>query len=586
MVNRYDNPAQAQFIDTYAPLPFQQLYTLGKDANARVDKAISDLSGALDKWSDFRSPSLKDMQTWYDETLGKAKPIIDKLSQNIDLLKTPEGRAQINSIINNVDRLKLSTLLQSKEGMEQRMKFNQQLAAAGKFNEMWHNVDFANYDSTKSGIFNDIAPLAYKDIRELADPYYAKLQKGYLYTDGNYDYFGNTRGDIEKVADAHLNDIVNTPEAQKHMEVYKRNTGASDAEAIQWLRNSIVESNIDRTIRPTREVNPFSLITARAAATKKASGEETMPVQFSTKLASTLLSKPGTVKTEDGVTIKYNSKFERAQKTFTPGSKWQKSYVDRVTESGKQLPLNRNKTAKTIWEELSTDIGSQVNFINDAELDKNSIVKGINGSPIYSGNNIFGMMTQEQYVNAKMGVPVNNANWSSARTKFEQDLINNNIPNMGITPTSKVLLENGLPGNESYTQEYKAYIPVDYFLNNKDIYKDYFDTGFFGDDTSEEIIKNEDFQKFVNSLNGKIPNYNGRIADIKSVRIADDGTFAPGHETQYNGVYIEIPVMKGVLNNEQTRERANLEEFQYSKLGSKGNINYRQSNEDLIYGEN
>lgn len=49
-----------------------------------------------------------------------------------------------------------------------------------------------------------------------------------------------------------------------------------------------------------------------------------MPVQFSTKLASTLLSKPGTVKTEDGVTIKYNSQFERAQKTFTPGSKWQK----------------------------------------------------------------------------------------------------------------------------------------------------------------------------------------------------------------------------------------------------------------------
>ena len=586
MVNRYDNPAQAQFIDTYAPLPFQQLYTLGKDANARVDKAISDLSGALGKWSDFRSPSLKDMQTWYDETLGKAKPIIDKLSQNIDLLKTPEGRAQINSIINNVDRLKLSTLLQSKEGMEQRMKFNQQLAAAGKFNEMWHNVDFANYDSTKSGIFNDIAPLAYKDIRELADPYYAKLQKGYLYTDGNYDYFGNTRGDIEKVADAHLNDIVNTPEAQKHMEVYKRNTGASDAEAIRWLRDSIVESNIDRTIRPTREVNPFSLNTARAAATKKASGEDVMPVQFSTKLASTLLSKPNDVKLEDGTVLKYDSQFEKAQKMFAPGSKWQKTYIDRVAENGQQLPLNRNNAAKAMWEELSMDIGSQADFINDAELDKSSVVKGINGSPIYSGNNIFGMMTQEQYVNAKMGVPVNSANWSPARARFEQDLINNNIPNMGINPTSRVLLENGLPGNESYTQEYKAYIPVDYFLNNKDIYKDYFDTGFFGDDTSEEIIKNEDFQKFVNSLNGKIPNYNGRIADIKSVRIEDDGTFAPGHETQYNGVYIEIPVMKGVLNNEQTRERANLEEFQYSKLGSKGNINYRQSNEDLIYGEN
>lgn len=586
MVNRYDNPAQAQFIDTYAPLPFQQLYALGKDANARVDKAISDLSGALDKWSDFRSPSLKDMRTWYNETLGKAKPIIDKLSQNIDLLKTPEGRAQINSIVNNVDRFTLARLLQSKKGMEMRIKFNQLLAAAGRFNEIWHNVDFANYDSMKSGIFNDVAPLPYKDIRELADPYYAKLQKGYLYTKGNYDYFGNTLSDLENVADAHLNDIVNTPEAQKHMEIYKRNTKASDAEAIQWLRNSIVESNIDRTIRPTREVNPFSLLSARAAATKKASGEDTIPVQFSTKLASTLLSKSNDVKLEDGTVLKYDSQFEKAQKMFAPGSKWQKTYIDRVAENGQQLPLNRNNAAKAMLEELSMDIGSQADFINDAELDKSSVVKGINGSPIYSGNNIFGMMTQEQYVNAKMGVPVNSANWSPARARFEQDLINNNIPNIGINPTSRVLLENGLPGNESYTQEYKAYIPVDYFLNNKDIYKDYFDTGFFGDDTSEEIIKNEDFQKFVNSLNGKIPNYNGRIADIKSVRIADDGTFAPGHETQYNGVYIEIPVMKGVLNNEQTRERANLEEFQYSKLGSKGNINYRQSNEDLIYGEN
>ena len=43
MVNRYDRPAEAQFINTYVPLPFQQLYTLGKEANARVDKAIADL---------------------------------------------------------------------------------------------------------------------------------------------------------------------------------------------------------------------------------------------------------------------------------------------------------------------------------------------------------------------------------------------------------------------------------------------------------------------------------------------------------------------------------------------------------------
>jgi hypothetical protein len=62
-VNRYDNPAQAQFIDTYVPIPFEQLYTLGKQANERVDKALADYRTAANTWADFQSQSMKDMQT-------------------------------------------------------------------------------------------------------------------------------------------------------------------------------------------------------------------------------------------------------------------------------------------------------------------------------------------------------------------------------------------------------------------------------------------------------------------------------------------------------------------------------------------
>lgn len=43
--------------------------------------------------------------------------------------------------------------------------------------------------------------------------------------------------------------------------------------------------------------------------------------------------------------------------------------------------------------------------------------------------------------------------------------------------------------------------------------------------------------------------------------------------------------MRQVLNNQQTRERANLEEFQYTKMGSKLNAAYRGDNEELIYGQ-
>lgn len=594
MVNRYDRPAEAQFINTYVPLPFQQLYTLGKEANARVDKAIADLSGALDKWSYFRSPSEKDTKAWYDETMGKAKPIIDKLAQNIDSLKTPEGRAQINSLINNVDRYKLATLKQSREGMLQRMEMNQKLAAAGKFNEMWHGVDFANYDTLTSGIYNDVSPLAYKDVRELSDPYYAKLQRGYLYTKGGYDYFGNSMEDIQAVADAHFNDIVSTPEAQKHMQLFKQRTGATDEEAQSWFRQQIIDSNIDRTIRPTRELNPYAKMAAEQAyriQLKAAENTQGSPVQFTTKLAATLMDRPyGPQTTVEGKKLTYNSQFDRIQKTFAPDSKYRDIYINRVDENGTQLPLNRNKSAYGIVSRLSTDIGSQANFINDAMLDKSSMVRGLAGTPIYSGNSVYGMMTPEQYINSKFGLSVNEANWNPNRVKFERDLIAGNIPNVGVTPTNKVLIENGIPGDEQFTQEYKAYVPVQYFIDN----------GYdFGETDPEKLIKNEDFNKFLSTLNGRLPSPSGDIVKKPNIKFGSDKNAAyreiqssgwlsdPQYAAaiQYDGIYVEVPVMRQVLNNQQTRERANLEEFQYTKMGSKLNAAYRGDNEELIYGQ-
>lgn len=273
-VNRYDNPAQAQFINTYVPIPFEQLYTLGKEAKAEVDKAYNAYTSALDKWGEFKSPSEVDTKAFYGETYGRALPIAEEMARNIDLIKTPEGRAKIFSAINNVDRAKLSMLKQSADNLRARQEINAKLMMEGKYNPLWHDVDFTNYNTQSSGIYNDLAPLAYKDIRELSDPYYSKLQKGYLYTKGGYDYFGNTMEDLEGVANAHLNDIANTPEAKMHMQKYMESTGANAQQALEWLRQSVIDSNIDRTIRPTREVNPYSLLAAKTQAAKKAKEQE------------------------------------------------------------------------------------------------------------------------------------------------------------------------------------------------------------------------------------------------------------------------------------------------------------------------
>lgn len=274
-MNEYNNPAQAQFINTYVPIPFNQLYQLGMQAKQDVETATSQLGNTISKWSEFTSPSQADTQTWYNETIGKAKPLINEMANNMDLMKSPEGRARINSIINNIDTSKLAAIKQSAINLGERQKLNQQLMLAGRYNPDWHNVDFANYNTAQKGVYDDLTPLAYKSVAEIANPYFNDLKDHFINQKGAYDYVGITQGDIENVAKSKFNDIYNTPEAQRHMQaMMQKDPNLTLEGAQQNLYKEVLQSQQDK-VRSNREVNQLYLTNlregyanARAAASR------------------------------------------------------------------------------------------------------------------------------------------------------------------------------------------------------------------------------------------------------------------------------------------------------------------------------
>ena len=273
-INRYDSPAEAQFIDTYVPIPFEKLYTLGKQAKEEVDKALADASAAFKEWGEFQSLSQKDIQTFYDETKGKALPVVNDLIKNPDKIKTVEGRMALQSVINNVDSAKLSALRQSAENMAAYDKLTKELMMKGLYNPDWHYRDFTNYDSTQ-GMFNE-TPIAYMDINELSKPYMDQMEKGYIGSDGMYDYYGNKPEDLEQVANAHLTDMINTPQGQMHIKMYMRNDpNLTYEDAVSKFREAVIASNQDRIIRPTRVANDFAkLAMANSYKNSKGSGSK------------------------------------------------------------------------------------------------------------------------------------------------------------------------------------------------------------------------------------------------------------------------------------------------------------------------
>lgn len=256
--NRFDKPIESEYISQYTPIPFEQLYAIGKANNERVDKAYQDLGNQFTKWSEFRSPSAVDTKRWYDLTVGAGQDVVNKLAANPDLIKTAEGRSLIQSFINTRPYNELSQLQQSREGLLQRQKVNQQLMLSGKYNPLWHEVDFTNYNTLDSGVFNDVAPLAYKSEVDLVKPYVDNLKPGFIRQEGAYDWRGVSSERTDQEIANNISAIYNTPEAQKHIQVLIQQ-GYTPEQANALFANRIYRAGREFAYED-RELNPLSKI--------------------------------------------------------------------------------------------------------------------------------------------------------------------------------------------------------------------------------------------------------------------------------------------------------------------------------------
>lgn len=285
--NRFDKPIESEYISQYTPIPFEQLYAIGKANNERVDKAYQDLGNQFTKWSEFRSPSAVDTKRWYDLTVGAGQDVVNKLAANPDLIKTAEGRSLIQSFINTRPYNELSQLQQSREGLLQRQKVNQQLMLSGKYNPLWHEVDFTNYNTLDSGVFNDVAPLAYKSEVDLVKPYVDNLKPGFIRQEGAYDWRGVSSERTDQEIANNISAIYNTPEAQKHIQVLIQQ-GYTPEQANALFANRIYRAGREFAYED-RELNPLSKIYEEDRLKRARTGQQTAqkPFRLTESIAAT-----------------------------------------------------------------------------------------------------------------------------------------------------------------------------------------------------------------------------------------------------------------------------------------------------------
>lgn len=247
--NMYDQAAQAQFINTYAPINFGELYRIGAAQKAAIDEAAQQFGAQLQKFNEFQSPSLIDTQRYYDLTVGRNdfQNAINQMVSNPDALKDAAFRSQLQSMINSVDYVSLSNLKSSRDAMLKRQEINQKLMLENRFNLLWHYVDFANYDTLGSKkIFDDITPLPYMSVRELVEPYVNNLKGEFLGSKNGFLWNGVTDEMTDAQLQKNLSSIQNTPQYQKYLEIYQK-MGLNPEQAQQQLLNEIYTAGREYT---------------------------------------------------------------------------------------------------------------------------------------------------------------------------------------------------------------------------------------------------------------------------------------------------------------------------------------------------
>ena len=280
--NRYDRAAEAPILNTYVPINFGELYRIGSAQKEAVDQAARELTNNLKTFAEFQSPSAIDTENYYKNSIGKFADLVQEAAANPDAMKDANFRARLQQRINSLDYSALSQLKESANNLRLGLQTRAKMKAEGLYNEDWDESDIANYDTlgTKK-VFEDISPVKFMTANQLSNPYFDNLKPGSLgvqWKDGvKYQVTGNNMDDLYAVANAHYNDLINTPQGQKYYQQMLKNTGGDADAARQQFIDMIASSQIDRTRRPQLTVDPLWLVQAKAAASRTGRDEIIRP---------------------------------------------------------------------------------------------------------------------------------------------------------------------------------------------------------------------------------------------------------------------------------------------------------------------
>lgn len=283
-VGMYEGPAEQKFVDTYAPLPFQEMMQVGQAFQRERERTEEEMREFRSEFADFTTPSTTDAASMDQITYGAVRPYIDKMRVDPEAIRSQEFQSQVKGAMQSINRREVAMLRQGAENARERQKTIAKLQAEGRYKESWDPYGpVSQWDTLKQGPI-PVDVMEYKTVEEISTPVVADLLKhgSYLgHTDRDHYMHGVTEKDIRASINDQFDSIMATPQGQKHLEDTRNELIAAGITDPAITRDVLVEKMVqaqrqktwqELKLDPTAREREELYIKRQAAAAKRQAG--------------------------------------------------------------------------------------------------------------------------------------------------------------------------------------------------------------------------------------------------------------------------------------------------------------------------
>lgn len=269
MIFQYDSAIDMPTMNVYDDGLMQQYINAVKED---YQKSLADQKEFVTKYGDFYSPIQKSVDWWNENVNDPIRNFVNEASSNGIDMRSPEFRAALSRLQNNMPYGEMQRQKQQAKIAEQYIQNRDALIRAGKFDPefekyLLNGKTLESWDPMTDGQWTRTSPEQLNELSAFAALSTNGLKDSFIKRENGYDHYGITRQRVKDAIGKNMLDYLNSNSGKYYLNLIAKSNGLdlSKPSQAETAKQLLLDQAIDRSgkVSDNIKVNEYDLLKAK-----------------------------------------------------------------------------------------------------------------------------------------------------------------------------------------------------------------------------------------------------------------------------------------------------------------------------------